>query len=224
MLSPHAPSALSGHHPLGLSTGCFADIRGAWEQLAARAAGSNPFAVEIAALSEWELDGALAYLRSEPMLPFRYVALHGPSKSRTMPEAELVRRLAAAPAWVQTIVVHPDTMEEPERYAALGRRLAIENMDARKQGGRSAEELEAVFAALPLAGFCLDVAHAFSVGDHIAAELLDAFRARLRQVHVSSLDEELHHVSLRPEDEDLFGPVLRRCRDVPWILEGAMAS
>jgi hypothetical protein len=41
----------------------------------------------------------------------------------------------------------------------------------------------------------------------------------LRHVHLSSLSEDLHHVSLTDEDEELFSPVLRRCLDVPWIFE-----
>jgi hypothetical protein len=31
--------------------------------------------------------------------------------------------------------------------------------------------------------------------------------------------EDLHHVSLTDEAEELFIPVLRRCLDVPWIFE-----
>jgi hypothetical protein len=53
----------------------------------------------------------------------------------------------------------------------------------------------------------------------VAAELLDAFGSRLRHVHLSSLSEDLHHVPLNEEDEELFAPVLSPCLDVPWILE-----
>jgi hypothetical protein len=53
----------------------------------------------------------------------------------------------------------------------------------------------------------------------LAADLLDAFRSRLRHVHVSSLSSELHHIPLTEEDEVLFMPLLERCLDVPWILE-----
>jgi hypothetical protein len=42
-------------------------------------------------------------------------------------------------------------------------------------------------------------------------------------VHVSSLDAAGHHVPLRPADEVAFTPLLRRCRDVPWILEAPLA-
>ena len=54
----------------------------------------------------------------------------------------------------------------------------------------------------------------------LAAELLDAFRGRLREVHLSSIRAG-SHVTLTEEDEAAFGPHLARCRDVPWILEAA---
>jgi sugar phosphate isomerase/epimerase len=62
-------------------------------------------------------------------------------------------------------------------------------MDDRKPTGRIADEREAFFAELPEAGFCLDVAHAWSIDPtmNVARELLDRFRSRLRQVHLSSL-------------------------------------
>jgi hypothetical protein len=53
----------------------------------------------------------------------------------------------------------------------------------------------------------------------LGSELLDAFRARLRHVHVSSMGSSLDHVPLGASDEELFMPLLHRCLDVPWILE-----
>ena len=57
----------------------------------------------------------------------------------------------------------------------------------------------------------------------VAQELLDRYACRLRHLHVSSLDAAGHHVSLRIDDEQAFRPILRRCRDVPWILEAPLA-
>lgn len=97
----------------------------------------------------------------------------------------------------------------------------LENMDACKEDGLSAGELGGWFAELPEAGFCFDIAHAWSIDETMAAgvELLDAFRSRLRHVHVSSLSRQLHHEPLTEEHEELFMPLLQRCLDVPWILE-----
>jgi hypothetical protein len=41
-------------------------------------------------------------------------------------------------------------------------------------------------------------------------------------VHVSSLDEDCHHVPLTGADEERFTGLLSRCRDVPWILEAPL--
>jgi Xylose isomerase-like TIM barrel len=197
------------------------DLRGDWPALVAQASELSPFAVELSALSEDEMDGLAGYLASDPQLAFRYVSIHGPSKGRTMPEPDLVNALAELAAKAQAIIMHPDTIEDPSHFRVMGRKLVLENMDSRKDGGRTVEELASWFADLPDAGFCFDIAHAWSVDDTLAAgaELLDAFRPRLRHVHVSSMDTDLHHVPLTEEHEALFMPLLQRCTDVPWIFE-----
>jgi sugar phosphate isomerase/epimerase len=113
-------------------------------------------------------------------------------------------------------------MDDPGVFRRLGTRLVLENMDGRKSSGRTAHELDLVFEQLPDAGFCFDIAHACSVDPSmgVATDLLDRFRSRLRQVHVSSL-EDGHHVPLTYDDEERFAAILDRCRDVPWILEAA---
>lgn len=218
------PDALLAHHPLGVSTGYMSESRGDWPKQVAQAWDASPFAVELSALSEVELDGLVSYLEGNPRLPFHYLSIHGPSKALKMPEQTLVRVLARLADRAQAIVMHPDTMLDPEPYRLLGRKLVLENMDARKDSGRTTDELEQWFAALPEAGFCFDIAHAWSLDASMAVgdELLDAFRTRLRHVHLSSMDRSLHHVPLTEGDEELFTPLLHRCLDVPWILEAPL--
>lgn len=194
---------------------------GDWEAQVAEACTVSPFAVELSAISETDLPSLKDYLAAEPALPFRYVSVHGPSKDREMDEAALVAALCELSEWADGIVMHPDTFERPDRYRPLGRKLVLENMDARKDSGRTCQELYDVFAELPEAGFCFDVAHAWSIDPEmsVAAELLDGLGDRLRHVHVSSLSPELHHVTLTEQDEELFRPFLERCKDVPWMLE-----
>lgn len=206
---------------VGCSTGYMHQEREDWEELVVRAAGVSGVATELSALSEPELPGLISYLRSDPMLPFRFISVHGPSKQRRLGERELVELLGTLPAWVDAIVMHPDTIEEPAAYRPLGRRLVLENMDRGKAMGRNAEELAGLFEALPLAGLCFDIAHAKSVDPELGVgeELLDRYASRLRHVHVSSLDEDLHHLPISDEDELRYAPLLAKCRDVPWILE-----
>lgn len=218
------PGSIARHHPLGTSTGALLDRRGDWPGLVVEAQHTSTFAVELAALAAEELPGLLHFLDTAPALPFRFISLHAPSKGRRLRETQLVAMLMQVQRSVDAIVVHPDTIDDPARYAPLGSTLVLENMDARKQDGRTADELEPYFAALPQAGLCFDIAHAASVDDDLeeGERLLDRFGARLRHVHVSSLDEDCHHVPLTAADEDRFGPLLRRCRDVPWILEARL--
>jgi hypothetical protein len=217
-----SPSTVAVHHPLGASTGWMQERRGDWPALVESALAVSTFAVELAALDERELPGVEAYLLGRPPLPFRYLSLHAPSKGRDLPEPELIERLSALRTCVDAIVVHPDTMESPTAWRALGSVLVLENMDPRKADGRTAAELEPYFTALPDAGLCLDVAHASAIDPGEGERLLDAYAGRLRHLHVSSLDEDCHHTTLDPADERAWAPLLRRCRDVPWILEAPL--
>jgi hypothetical protein len=215
---------VSQHHPLGASTGYMEDAREDWPAMVAEALGTSAFAAELAALSEDELPGLEAFLATGPELPFAYLSVHAPVKHLRMPEAELVRRLERLAPAVDAIVVHPDAMDDPRAYRALGSCLVLENMDARKPAGRTAAELAPYFAALPEAGFCLDVAHVLSVDPTLGEgeRLLDAYAGRLRHLHVSSVDEACRHMPLTAEHEGRFGSLLRRCPDVPWILEAPL--
>ena len=216
--------AVSQHHPLGASTGYMTDSRGDWPAMVAEALATSPFAAELAALSEKELPGLEAYLAERPELPFAYLSVHAPVKHLRMPEAELVRRLGRIAPLVDAIVVHPDAMDDPRAYRPLGSCLVLENMDARKATGRTVAELAPYFAALPDAGLCLDVAHVLSFDPtmEVGERLLDAFAGRLRHLHVSSIDAGCRHVPLTVEHETRYGELLRRCPDVPWILEAPL--
>jgi len=196
--------------------------RGDWGHLVEAASRVSSFAAELAALSENELPSLLDFLGTEPALPFSYLSVHAPSKSRRDSEGEMVAGLERLPIIVDAIVVHPDRIQDVDLYRALGARLVIENMDARKLAGMSGAELEPLFEALPDAGFCFDIAHAWTVDPtmEVGEDLLDRFASRLRHVHLSSISGDgLNHETLSREHEQLFGPLLSRCRDVPWILE-----
>jgi hypothetical protein len=206
---------------VGCSTGYMADRRGEWASLVEEAAHTAPAAVELSALSEEELPGLLSYLATAPRLPFRFITVHGPSKGRSLSDKQLVEQLLQLPVWISVVVLHPDVMEDVGAFRKLGRRLAIENMDARKDGGQDADQLADLFEQLPEARLCFDIAHASAVDPTLAVaeEILSTFANRLSHVHVSSLDEDSHHIPLGVEDEERFRPVLRRCADVPWMLE-----
>jgi hypothetical protein len=219
---PLSRELLADHHPLGASTGYMSARREDWASLVRRACDVSTFAVELSALSERELPGLLAFLAERPRLPFHYLSVHAPTKGLRLGEPALVELLASLPPHVDAVVVHPDKVGDPAAWRPLRHRLVLENMDARKPVGQRPEQLGELFDQLPDAGLCLDVAHAAAVDSsmRLAHELLDAHGGRLRQVHVSSLRRDRSsHVPLTRRDEARFGAVLRRCPDVPWILE-----
>ena len=182
--------------------------------------------VELSALSGGELEPLVRFLADAPasLEGFDYISVHAPAKGWSRPERELSAVLGGLPDQVAAIVMHPDSMSELAPYAELGERLALENMDTRKNDGRTVDELEVYFAALPESRFCFDIAHA---GLHdptmtLAHELLDAFGERLVEVHLSSIRGDGRHVELRDEDRERFSAVLERCAGVPWILEAPL--
>ena len=63
----------------------------------------------------------------------------------------------------------PSLMDDVQAYRPLGRRLAVENMDARKGGGQTVPELAHVFDQLPEARLCFDIAHAAAVDPTLSA-------------------------------------------------------
>ncbi|MCA1679308.1 MAG: hypothetical protein LC777_10365, partial [Actinobacteria bacterium] len=220
-IAPDRP--LAAHHPLGASTGYFERWRGNWDELLSRVVAVSSFAAEFAALSEPEFGGLLNFLSQRPRLPFVYLSVHAPVKARVATEETLAEWLRSLPPNVESIVTHPDTFTDVDLFGQIGRRLVVENMDDRKSSGRTVQELTKVFAALPRAGFCFDIAHAWSIDPtmRLAHDLLDHFGDRLRQLHLSSLAGG-KHVPVLPEHEEVFAPLLRRCSDVPWILEAEM--
>jgi len=206
---------------VGPSTGYMVGARGDWPRLVACAESCSLDVVELSALSAGELPGLLRFLGEAEALPFGHVSVHGPSKGWDGTPGALAAALGSLPAFVDGVVMHPETLGDVAAFADLGGRLRLENMDKRKPDARSVAELSRYFEALPDARFCLDVAHAqlHDPSMHLAHELLDAFMDRLAEVHISSIERDGEHVPLRAGDAEAFLPVLARCVGVPWVLE-----
>jgi sugar phosphate isomerase/epimerase len=160
--------------------------------------------------------------------PFGYVSVHAPAAEAVGRWAEVVEQLDALPERVETVVVHPDTVDAAALalLRPLGRRLCFENMDCLKRDGRFPTELERVFESCPDAGFCLDVAHVLTHDPslELASDLLDAFGDRLRQLHVSGIEPDATHRVTTTRDLARYRPVLERCRSVPLVLESLLES
>jgi uncharacterized protein (UPF0276 family) len=123
------------------------------------------------------------------------------------------------------VVLHPDIYGLEPACARLGVRAVFENMDVAKRSGRDLHDLRDVFARFPDAGLCLDVAHVWTNDRtlRLGHDLLDVLGGRLRQLHVSGIEEDGTHRPTTQADLELYEPLLERCRHVPWLLEAELA-
>lgn len=181
-------------------------------------------AVELSALREDELDPLLELLDrlEDDLKPFEYISFHAPSKRTSFSEGEFVEKLRKVAARGWAIIVHPDVIEDFTLWKPLGRAVCIENMDKRKEIGRTAAQLWTIFEKLPEATFCFDIGHARQVDPTMqeAETFLRLFHNRLRQVHMSYVNSQSRHERLNFESIRSFQRVAHWLSDsVPIILE-----
>lgn len=188
---------------------------------------STADAVELSALREEELDLVLKFIECKEFCHFRHVSFHAPSRLAHLTEDELIGKLkpVAERGWL--IIIHPDIIEDFEKWACFGNLLCIENMDNRKPTGRYVEELAAVFDVLPEASFCFDLAHARQVDGTmaLAKNLLQRFSTRLREIHISEVNAESAHICMTESARADFTTLLESLvESVPVILESPVSS
>ncbi len=178
---------------IGFSTGALAkgDYRRGIEL---QAQNSRLSAIELSALREYELAPLASEASTLPLSHFTYVSFHAPSKLTSFDERTVFDLLHRLPnRW--PIIVHPELLRTPELWRTLDSRLCLENMDNRKTTGRTVSEMQALFNSYPRAGFCLDLGHARQIDPTMATaiRMLNEFRSRLRQLHVSEVGPRSEH-------------------------------
>jgi hypothetical protein len=178
-------------------------------------------AVELSALRISEVEPLLNALHHLNLARYKYVSFHAPSCFDENEEAHLVQLLSKLPAhW--PIVLHPDAIHSANAWLPISRRLAIENMDRRKNTGRSVSELAHFFTIMPEARMCLDLGHARQVDPSMIGAYLfmKRFADRIVQLHVSEVDTLNRHDTISKAAEIAFAQVrafIPRCAAV--ILE-----
>ncbi|WP_437624809.1 hypothetical protein [Sorangium sp. So ce1151] len=209
---------------MGYSTGALAlsDVERALSMLE----GSSATAVELSALRISELKPLLRLLGSLDLSRYSYVSFHAPSRFDAAEERVVADAMAEVAALGWPIVLHPDTLHDLGAWRQLGGLLAIENMDKRKRTGRTVEELEAFFDALPEASFCFDIGHAHQV-DRTMTEahfLVKQHRARLKQLHVSEVNAGSRHDALSQSAAQAFQRVAAQLPSEAALILEAPAS
>lgn len=183
-------------------------------------------AIELSALRFKELRPLVSALADLDLKKYTYISMHVPSLFSAQEEVELVSLLNEVPSsWA--LIVHPDAIHNCELWRSLSSRVAIENMDRRKNCGRTANELSKYFEMLPNAKFCFDIGHArqFDPSMAEAYTILTAFSERLVQVHVSEVDAQSRHAVITYAAELAFREVAHLIPEhVPLILESRVSA
>lgn len=205
---------------IGFSTGALAkaDFRKALAALIA----ADVRAVELSALRLAELQPLIDALDGIDLSRFEYISVHAPSSFSEAEEADTAGRLRGFADRGWPVIVHPNVIRRPSLWLDFGRLLLIENMDRRKPIGRTAAELIGIMSALPDAGLCLDLGHARQVDPTMteAALLLDRFKGRIRQLHISEVNEQSRHDPISASSIEAFRSIIDQLPpDIPVILE-----
>lgn len=207
---------------IGFSTGALAlgDFRRGLALLRDRGCD----AVELSALREAELPGLMDHLAELDLTAYRYISVHAPSKLRQMREAAVAEALRPCIDRGWPVILHPDAIGDHGCWRDFGELLCLENMDKRKAAGRTAEELEPHFAALPAARLCLDLGHARQVDPtlNIARHIIRAYGDRIIQLHLSELDVQCRHQPLSMATVWAVREIARIIPQVPVILESVV--
>lgn len=210
---------------IGFSTGsiAFGDFQKGIELLNQ----STATAIELSALREGELPALVGALDELALDHFQYVSFHAPSKLNQISEQALVQYLEKVIEKGWPIVIHPDIIEDVTLWEKFGSYLCIENMDNRKNKGRTFEELNEIFAELPKASFCFDLAHVRQIDPTMqeGLRMIRNFSDRLTQLHVSDVNSEGKHEPLNLETLLAFKKIAPLIpQGIPVIIESVVAE
>jgi hypothetical protein len=210
---------------IGFSTGALTrdDFRAALQILAER----HIYAVELSALRQHELIPLLEELDDLDLRQFKYKAFHAPSVMDREFESVAIDALDQVALRQWPIIVHPDAMHTPSKWARFGDLLCIENMDKRKPIGQTVAHLAEIYKILPHASLCFDIGHARQVDPTMseAAAILQCYGGRLRQLHISEVNSQSKHDALSFESVLAFRRVAHLVPEsVPVIVESRVSG
>ena len=100
--------------------------------------------------------------------------------------------------------------------------VSIENMDWRKDAGKTPQQIEALLKENEMLGFTFDFAHALTISQDDIPLYIDKFKDRLVEVHLAMLNKELKdHGFLHKFDNPKIRGLLNYLKsvNVPIVLE-----
>ncbi len=207
---------------IGFSTGALA--LGDFGKGLALMADRHTSVIELSALREEELPALMDAMDSLQLDDYKHVSVHAPSRLHTLQEAAVANMLRRCTEREWHVVLHPDAIGDHGCWRDFGRWLCIENMDKRKEVGRTAVELRRHFRELPEASMCLDLAHVRQVDPTlgIAREIIHEYGEKIVQLHLSELDVKSNHEPLSMAAVWAIREIAHLLPDCPVILESVV--
>jgi hypothetical protein len=184
-------------------------------------------AVELSALRQNELLPLVEELDRLDLCQFRYISFHAPSVMDPEFESVAIDALDQVALRHWPIILHPDAMYTPAKWARFADLLCIENMDKRKPIGQTASHLAEIFKLLPKASLCFDIGHARQVDPTMseATAILQFCKRQLRQIHISEVNSQSKHDALSFESVLAFRKVAHLIPEsVPVIVESRVVE
>ena len=160
---------------------------------------------------------------------FKYISIHMPVIKNNLfisyPDLSIETEISSIDEIIDaisphTILFHPDLINDFEWVRSkYGSRLAFENMDSRKNFGKTVEDMINVFEMCPDAKFVLDVNHIYTNDKtmKLANDFYLAFKDRLTHYHLSGYGG--FHDALCKTHEDIILKGIESF-DYPIIHEG----
>lgn len=182
----------------GFSTGALA--RGDFSEALRMMEGLELQTVEVSALRLGEFDSVLEAVRRGDFARFETLSLHAPSKFDAAEERWIATALESVGDMIEGAVVHAEAILDTNVWSNLGSKVFIENADSRKATGKTLDEIEPLFEALPEARLCFDIAHIEQLDPTLteARRMLGALGEKIGQMHISELDAACRHRAMSP--------------------------
>lgn len=185
-------------------------------------------AIELSFLRKRELMPAFGMMDTFDLSQYQYISIHASSDLKRRDE-EVIGNILYQYALNhnRNMIVHPNTIIDFDLWRSFGNFVCIENMDARRDDGRTVREMEVIFARLPEASFCLDIGHARQIDGSMkmAADMIREFKCRLKELHVSEVDADGVHRRISSECANDFSKVAHLIpENTPMIIESPMLN
>ncbi len=157
---------------------------------------------------------------------FNHVSLHAPDipygqHPRTEKVIEYLKKISEK-LNAQYITLHPAGIQDWSLFKEFEGKLLLENMDPVKGEGQDVDDMNKYFSQID-AGMTLDLQHSYSIDPSMALtdRLIDTFKARIKEVHISGWESPNRHVPLYNfSDRDFIVSRLERLPGVNVVMEG----